>query len=551
MNGDSSTPLPAGAASASAASLPPENRISKKATGVIGMAVAFSRVLGLARELIFAKLFGAGYAMDIFFTAFRIPNLLRDLFAEGALSTAFVTVFSKKIATDGEDAAWRLANKMATLTVVFMSAITLVGVAASPSIVRLMTSGFGAEKMAHVIDHTQIMFPFILLVSLAALAMGMLNAKRIFGMPAMASSFFNLGSIAGGVAIGYWLDPRFGIRALMGLSIGTLIGGLLQLIVQFPSLHRAGFRFRPDFAWRDEGVRRILGLMGPAVIAASAVQVNVMVNTNFASHLPGNGPVSWLSYAFRVMQLPLGMFGVALGTVTLPVVSRFAATHDWGGVRSTLARGMRLSFLLTVPCALGLALLAEPIIGLLYQRGAFHFESTQQCAAALRFYALGLVAYSGIKVLAPAFYALDRRNLPMMVSFFSIATNYALNQFFTFHLQLGHRGLALSTSIVAAINFFLLYGLMVRQMEGLESKALLALLGRLALAVTPMTLLCLASRHWVFAELATMSVYAKALGLAGTIALAGGSFVGMAAWVGIDEVAEVAAMARRKLARRA
>ena len=527
----------------------PENRISKKATGIIGLAVACSRVLGLIRDLVFARLFGAGYTMDVFVSAFRIPNLLRDLFAEGALSTAFVTTFSKKIATDGEDSAWHLANKMATLTVVFMSAVTLLGIAFSSFIVHAMTSGFGPQKMADVILHTRIMFPFILLVSLAALAMGMLNAKHVFGIPAMSSSFFNLGSIAGGVLIGYWLDPHYGIRALAGLSIGTLVGGLAQLIVQFPALHRAGFRFRPDFAWRDEGVRRILVLMGPAVVAASAVQVNVMVNTNFASHLPGDGPVSWLSYAFRLMQLPLGMFGVALGTVTLPVVSRLAATRDINGVRSTLARGVRLALLLTIPCAIGLICLAEPIISVLFQRGRFGYESTVQCAAALRFYAIGLAAYSGIKVLAPAFYALDRRNLPMLVSFFSIATNYLLNQLFTFQLGLGHRGLALSTSLVATINFAILYFLMRRETRGLESGALADTAGRLALAALPMVLVCLGAQRWFFAGLATMAFVPKTVAMLGTVTVAAAVFGGMTVLLRVDEVEDVVRIVRRKLGR--
>ena len=528
----------------------PVNRISKKATGIISLAVACSRVLGLVRDLVFAKLFGAGYSMDVFVAAFRVPNLLRDLFAEGALSTAFITTFSKKIAMEGDDSAWRLANKMATLTVVFMSAVTLLGIAFAPAIVHLMTSGYGAGKMADVIWHTRIMFPFILLVSLAALAMGMLNARHVFGMPALASSFFNLGSIAGGVLIGHWLDPHYGFRALAGLSIGTLIGGLLQLVVQFPSLWRVGFRFNPDFHWRDSGVRQILVLMGPAVVAASAVQVNVMVNTNFASHLFGDGPVSWLSYAFRLMQLPLGMFGVALGTVTLPLVSRLAANNDRDGVRSTLARGVRLAFLLTVPCAVGLICLAEPIISVLFQRGKFNFESTIQCAAALRYYAVGLVAYSGIKVLAPAFYALDRRNLPMMVSFVSIATNYVLNQIFTFQLHFGHRGLALSTSIVAVINFAVLYVMMARHIHGLETKSLLANVMKLALSAAPMILICVGAQHWVFAHLDRMAFLPKAGGVVGTITLAATAFAGTTALLHIDEMEDVMRLVKRKLGRK-
>src|SRR3954466_3905458 len=229
-----------------------DRRMSTRATGVVGVAILSSRVLGLIREMVFAGLFGAGRNLDAFLMAFRLPNLLRDLFAEGALSTAFITTFSKKIAVDGDQSAWRLANKVATLTAVFMSAITLLGIVFAPQLVDLLTWGsWSPDKTALTISLTRIMWPFMLLVALAALVMGMLNAKHVFGPPAMASSYFNLGSIVFGVAAGWWFHPHFGPRALIGLSLGTLIGGLWQLISQFPSLLRVGYRFRPDFAWRD------------------------------------------------------------------------------------------------------------------------------------------------------------------------------------------------------------------------------------------------------------------------------------------------------------
>ena len=526
------------------------NKVSTRAAGIVGLAVACSRVLGLVRELVFAKLFGASFAMDAFVTAFRAPNLLRDLFAEGALSTAFITTFSKKMATEGDESAWQLANKVATLATVFMSGLTLLGIAFAPQLIGLLAGGFSPEKMELTVQLTRIMFPFILLVSLAALVMGMLNAKSVFGMPAMASSFFNLGSIVGGVVLGYWMDPHFGTRSLVGLAFGTLIGGFLQLVVQFPALHKVGFRFRPSFAWRDDGVRQILLLMGPAVIAASAVQVNVMVNGNFASQIPGDGPVSWLNYAFRLMQLPLGIFGVAVGTVTLPVVSRFAAVHDMAGVRTSLGRGIRLAFLMTVPCAVGLIWLAEPIISLIFQRGKFDFHATVQTAAALKFYALGLVAYSGIKVLAPAFYAVDKRYLPMNVSFLSIATNYALNEYFTFHLGWGHRGLAFSTSLVATINFVILYIFMARNAGGLESGTLLKNMGKLVLACVPMVLVCMGAQHYLFADLATMAFLPKMFAVLATVALAAAAFVGSVAVMRIEEVEDVRRILERKFGKR-
>src|SRR5947209_12009992 len=337
-----------------------ERRAGTRATGVVGIAILSSRIFGLIREMVFAGLFGAGKNLDAFLMAFRLPSLLRDLFAEGALSLAFITTFSKKIAVEGDQSAWRLANKVATLTAVFMSAVTLLGIVFAPQLVDLLTWGsWSADKTALTILLTRIMWPFMLLVSLAALVMGMLNAKHVFGPPAMASSYFNLGSIIAGVAIGYWLDPHFGTRPLLGLAIGTLIGGAWQLTGQFPSLWRVGYKYRADFQWRDQGVRTVLELMGPAVIAASAVQVNVLINSGFAASL-GNGPVSWLNIAFRLMQLPLGIFGVAVGTVTLPLVSRTAALGDMAAFRSALAHAIRLVTLLTIPAAIGLIVLAQP-----------------------------------------------------------------------------------------------------------------------------------------------------------------------------------------------
>src|SRR5437868_69783 len=456
-----------------------DQQASTRATGVVGIAILCSRVLGLIREQVFAGLFGAGRNLDAFLMAFRLPNMLRDLFAEGALSTAFITTFSQKIATEGDESAWRLANKVATLTAIFMSAVTLLGIVFAPQFVEVMTWwSWSSEKTELTILLTRIMWPFILLVSLAALAMGMLNAKNVFGAPAMASSFFNLGSIIGGVAFGWWLDPNFGARSLIGLSIGTLIGGLWQLTAQFPSLRRVGFKFNPDFKWRDSGVRTILILMGPAVIAASAVQVNVLINSGFAARL-GDGPVSWLNIAFRLMQLPLGIFGVAVATVTLPLVSRTAALGDMAAFRSALAHAIRLVTLLTIPAAIGLIILAQPIISVIYEHGRFTSEATRQTAGALQFYAIGLAAYSAVKVLAPAFYAINRRYLPMVVSIFSIVVNSILNWFFMFKVGLGHRGLALSTSLVALTNFLLLYIMMRKYAGALETRAISTLLAKL------------------------------------------------------------------------
>jgi putative peptidoglycan lipid II flippase len=526
------------------------DKLNTRAAGVVGLAVLCSRVLGLAREQIFAALFGGGRVMDAFTIAFRIPNLLRDLFAEGALSTAFVTVFTRTATLQDGGAAWRLANKVATLTVVILSAITVLGIVSAPWLVALLAPGFDPAKAALTVTLTRIMWPFILLVSLAALVMGMLNARNVFGMPAMASSFFNLGSIVAGVALGYWLDPHFGPRAILGLAIGTLIGGGLQLLVQLPALSREGYQFHPDMRWRDPGVRAILRLMGPSVVAASTTQLNVLVNSVFASEL-GDGPTFWLTVAFRLMQLPLGIFGVALGTVALPLLARMAATGNTAAFRSELARGMRLAFLMTIPASIGLMVLAEPIISVLYQHGRFGVRETAESAGALRFYAIGLCGYAALKVLVNAFYALDRRKTPMVVSFIAVALNLLLNWVFTRKLGWGHRGLAFSTACVASSNFLILYALMRAQLGQLESRAMATLLIKVALASAALFAVSWAGAHYLLADWAVQPFWPKCASLLLVIATGAAAFFLCASALGISEVHEITAAVRRRLRRAA
>jgi putative peptidoglycan lipid II flippase len=529
---------------------PGTERLNTKAAGIIGVAVMCSRLLGLAREQICAALFGGGGAMDAFTVAFRIPNLLRDLFAEGALSTAFVTTFSKTIARGGDAAAWRLADKVATLAAIVLSVICLLGIVFSAQLVAALAPGFDPGKAALTTTLTRIMFPFILLVSLAALVMGMLNAKSVFGMPAMASSFFNIGSIVGGVLLGAWIDPQFGPRALIGLAIGTLIGGALQLGVQLPHLRRLGYHFHPDLAWRDAGVNAILRLMGPSVIAASTTQFNVLINSMFASTL-GDGPIFWLSIAFRLMQLPLGLIGVALGTVTLPLLSRLAVAGDTSAFRGELARAMRLAFLLTVPSAVGLIMLAEPIISVLYQHGRFEAHQTAEAAGALRFYATGLCGYAALKVLVPAFYALDRRKTPMLVSILAVALNLLFNWMFTFHLGWGHRGLAFSTGCVATFNFLVLYALMRHRLRRLETRRMLLMLGKVAVASAALAAVCWASQHWLLAAWPTQAFASKLGSLLLTVVVGALVFLGCGAALRIDELHTLMLALRRRLQRTA
>jgi putative peptidoglycan lipid II flippase len=487
-----------------------QRRVTRSA-GVVGLAVMGSRLLGLVREQVFATFFGAGFAMDAFIIAFRVPNLLRDLFAEGALSAAFVTTFSQTITREGERAAWRLASLVNNLLIIILSLIVLLGIIFAPEVVNLLIDPAAspgdpetaARTYGLAVRMTRIMFPFLLMVSLAAVAMGILNTRDRYGVPASASTMFNVGSILGGIFCAWLMAPDYVERvidggvfdvdgaaaAITGMAIGTLFGGVLQWLIQVPSLRAVGYRWEPILDLRDEGVRQVMRLMAPAIIGTAALQINVFVNTKFASGL-GEGPVSWLSYAFRLIYLPIGIFGVAISTATLPVASRAIALENLAEFRKTIASSLRLTFLLTIPSAVGLIVLSEPIIALIFERGQFDAEDTRQTAIALCFNAVGLTAYSAVRVLAPSFYALKETRIPMIVSLVSIIINYLVATLTVNHLRIGHRGLALSISVVAIVNFLLLLFFLRQRLGGIEGRALLSTLLRVTLASLVMAGVC-------------------------------------------------------------
>jgi putative peptidoglycan lipid II flippase len=489
--------------------------------GIISLAVMASRVLGLVRDQVFAAFFGAGLQFDAFITGFRIPNLLRDLFAEGALSSAFVTTFTQTVQSKGKAAAIRLSNRVATLIILFVSAISIIAWLYTPAIVELLAPGFFAVpgKAELTIELTRIMIPFLLMIALAAQAMGILNSVGVFGLPALASAFFNIGSILGGLFLGFLIGPAIGLSPIAGMAYGTLIGGFLQFAVQWPSLSRAGFKYRPMLSLSDPDVRQIFRLMGPAIIGTAAVQINVFVNTNFASTIidPAtgaivNGPVSWLNYAFRFMQFPIGVFGVAIATATLPPLSRSTGNPDYGEFRRTLAHSLTLIFLLCIPSAVGLAVLGRPIVALVFEHGKFTGVDTVQTANALAAYSIGLAGYAAVKVLSPAFYALNDARTPMLISLGSIAVNYVLNSLLVG--PFGHVGLAFSTSAVALVNFAMLVLFMRRRLGGMDGRRVGLNVLRICAAALPM-----AAAAWFTSELtAALPLHDLALRLVQVIA---------------------------------
>jgi putative peptidoglycan lipid II flippase len=464
-------------------------------------AVALSRVTGLAREIVLARLFGASQTYDAFRLGFMIPNLTRDLFAEGALSSAFVPEFTTSLAHKERGEAQRLANLVATAIVIFVGAICLASWVFAPQLVEIFAPGFRQVpgKFELSVRLARIMFPFLLIVALAAQVMGMLNACNRFAVPALSSSLFNLGSLFSGILLGFAAGPWIGVSPIDGMAWGVVIGGLLQLAGQFPALRREGFSLRPAIDWTHPGLRSIIRLMGPAVLAGAAVQINVLVNTNFASFISDplrgpNGPVSWLGWAFRFIQLPIGLFGVATASATLPAISRSFASGDIGQFRRTLSRSLGLVFLLTIPSAVGLAVLGRPMIAAIFQGGKFDAYDSEQTALAMTGYAIGLAGYSAIKILNPGFYALRDSRTPMLVSMGTILVNYIAATITVEYTGLGHFGLALTTSIVVTFSFVVQFWLLRNRIGGIYGRSLANSTIKIAAAALAMGLLVWALR---------------------------------------------------------
>jgi len=466
-----------------------------KSASTVSAAVMCSRVLGLVREQIFAGLFGAGLAYDAFVVAFRIPNLLRDLFAEGALSAAFITVFTDYDTNRSQKETWQLASNVLVFFGILLSCLTLLGMFFADSLVHLLASDFSviSGKTELTVLLTRIMLPFLVFISLSAVVMGILNAKGKFFVPAMASAFFNMGSIVGGVSFAFLL-PKFGYPAIAGMAIGTLLGGILQLSMQIPTLRKCGFRFSPGLNIKDPGLRRIITLMIPAIIGLSPTQINIFINTNFASSCM-EGSVSWLNYAFRLVQLPIGVFGVALSIAVMPVLARHTAKKDIDGMKETMVSSLTMLFSLTIPATIGLILLAEPIIRIIFERGAFTAFDTTATANTLTFYAIGLFAYSANKILVPVFYALEDTKYPLYGAFLAVGSNILFINLTIDSLQ--HLAIALSTSFSMMLNFLFLSTVLYIKTNGYSLSYLLKALVKICAAGTAMAAFLFWSRSFL------------------------------------------------------
>jgi putative peptidoglycan lipid II flippase len=428
-----------------------------KAMSTVSSMTLLSRVTGLVRESLKAVLFGAGVQMDAFEAAFRLPNILRRMFAEGAFSQAFVPILAEYQRQRGAEATRDLVGRVATLLAVALLVVTVIGVVAAPWLVYLLAAGFERTpgKVELTTDLIRIVFPYLLFVSLVSLAGGVLNVHRRFAVPAFTPVLLNLSIIGAAIFLAPHVDPP-----IIALAWGVAIGGITQLALQIGPLLRLGMLPRPSFQWGDEGVKRVLRAMGPAVLGVSAAQISALINTQLAAWL-GDGRVSWITYADRLMEFPSALLGVAIGTVLLPSLAKHYSDADHARYSDLLDWGLRLALLLALPAALALWLIAVPLISTLYQYGRFTVDDLWQVRAALLGYSVGLTALILVKILAPGFYARQNLKTPVKIAFVTVLITQALALVLMW--PLGHAGLTLATSLGACLNAGLLFTLLYRR----------------------------------------------------------------------------------------
>lgn len=477
-----------------------QNQSVTRAAGIVSIAVMVSRVLGLARETAIGYYFPSKISADPFYLAFRIPNFLRDMFGEGILSKAFITTFLATEAEDGEEAAWNLANRIFNLAILVLIGITVLGIIFAPVLVDVLArdnfdrdldpgTHFGFDnKIELAIYLTQLMFPYLLFVSLAAIAMGLLNSKSKFGIPACASAFFNVSSLAMGIG-GYYLCPLAGIHPVTGMAIGVIVGGIAQFLIQVPSMYSVGYRYRPMLSLRDPRVLQVMRLIGPAVLGVAAVQVNLLTNTFFITS--DSGWLTWITRAYRVMHLPIGIFGVAISTVALPQLARFATAGETEHFRNALSYALRLLLVLTIPAGIGLMMLSEPICRLLYEWGATVEEDTIETAGLLFVYAFGLCGFSTLKIVTDGFYAYKDIRAPVVVSICAVMLNICLNYLFIYRgFFLDPRAVVFSTVLTVTLNCAILLLLLRRKVGRLGLRSLIPLTLKILTASAVMGFIC-------------------------------------------------------------
>jgi putative peptidoglycan lipid II flippase len=462
-----------------------------KSLAAVSSLTMVSRVLGFVRDTLIARIFGAGVASDAFVVAFKLPNLLRRIFAEGAFSQAFVPILAEYKTQQGEEATRTFLAYIAGLLSLVLALVTLLGILAAPWIVWISAPGFAdePERFALTVDLLRVTFPYILLISLSSLVGAVLNTWNRFSVPAFVPTLLNLSMIVFTV----WLAPYFD-PPIMALGWAVLVGGLAQFLWQLPALKKTGMLVLPRLSLRDTGVWRVLKQMGPAIFGVSVSQISLIINTIFASFLVA-GSVSWMYYADRLMELPSGVLGVALGTILLPALAKTYASADREEYSRLLDWGLRLCFLLVLPCTLALAIIAEPLVVSLFQYGKFTAHDSAMTQQALVAYSVGLLALILVKILAPGFYAQQNIKTPVRIAIISLLATQAMNALFVFGLDLRHAGLSLAISLAACLNAGLLYWQLRRRRMYQPQPGWAAFLLKLALAVAVMAAVLVALLH--------------------------------------------------------
>ena len=463
-------------------------KLSKAAGTVSGMTLV-SRVFGFFRDMVIAMAFGSSPSADAFFVAFRIPNMQRRILAEGAMTAAFIPVFTETLAKKGEPVAWKLAANLFNILILVLSSASLLILIFSPAVITVFAPGFIDEpgKFELTVKLTRCMAPYLFFIGLAAFCMGVLNTLKVFALPAAAPISQNISMILSILFISPLMD-----EPIMGLAIGVVVGGALQLFIQLPAVLKKGMPFEKTLNFKQKEVFKIARLMGPVILGIAVYELNIMIDTLIASLLPG-GSISYLYYGNRLVQLPLGIFAVALGVALLPTLSGQAAKGNLKELVQTLGFSIRLILFITIPATVGLIILREPIINTLWERGEFLASTTDGTAIALLYYSIGLCAYSGIKIIAPAFYSLQDTKTPAKIGIYSMILNTVLNLLLMGPLQ--HGGLALATSIAALFNVALLIYYLRKRLGLMGGRKILRSTLKIALAALAMGIITYLGRE--------------------------------------------------------
>ena len=466
-------------------------KLSKAAGTVSGMTLV-SRVFGFFRDMVIAMAFGSSPSADAFFVAFRIPNMQRRILAEGAMTAAFIPVFTETLTKKGEPVAWKLAANLFNILILVLSSASLLILIFSPAVITIFAPGFIDEpgKFELTVKLTRCMAPYLFFIGLAAFCMGVLNTLKVFALPAAAPISQNISMILSILFISPLMD-----EPIMGLAIGVVVGGALQLFIQLPAVLKKGMPFEKTLNFKQKEVFKIARLMGPVILGIAVYELNIMIDTLIASLLPG-GSISYLYYGNRLVQLPLGIFAVALGVALLPTLSGQAAKGNLKELVQTLGFSIRLILFITIPATLGLIILREPIINTLWERGEFLASTTDGTAIALLYYSIGLCAYSGIKIIAPAFYSLQDTKTPAKIGIYSMILNTVLNLLLMGPLQ--HGGLALATSIAALFNVALLIYYLRKRLGLMGGRKILRSTVKMALAALAMGIITYLGRENFF-----------------------------------------------------